>query len=183
MGERVIIRHCDGYDDIERINRIVDEGMKSFDLRPSGQVLVKPNTVFAHRRYGRHAYTHPAVLEGIFRSLRRYNDIGPLLLGERTAVTVPTRYAFREAGYASARVDVAVQQLDMLVTPGLLERWFALEGGGERPTYAQHLLSLLELDELALYRGLLERAWLNQPAPWQSHTAFLVAEYGVEHAR
>jgi hypothetical protein len=80
-------------------------------------------------------------------------------------------------------VDVAAQQLDILVTPALLERWFAVQGEGERPTYAQHLLNLLEPDELARYRGLLERTWLNQPAPWQSHTAFLVAENGVEHAR
>jgi putative ATPase len=88
--------------------------------------------------------------------------------------------AFREAGYASVRVDVAAQQLDMLVTPALLERWFAIEGDGERPTYAQHLLSLLQLDELARYRGLLERTWLNQPAPWQLHTAFIVAEH-IKH--
>jgi putative ATPase len=87
--------------------------------------------------------------------------------------------AFREAGFQSIQVDVAAQQLDMLVTPALLERWFALEGDSERPTYAQHLLRLLEPNELARYRGLLERTWLNQPAPWQSHTVFLVAEHAA----
>lgn len=99
MSEKVIIRRCDGYDDIEKIDRIIHEGLRAFGLKPAGQVLVKPNTVFAHRRYGRYPYTQPAVIEGLFRTLRRYNDVGPLLLGERTAVTVPTRYAFREAGY------------------------------------------------------------------------------------
>ncbi len=99
MSEKVIIRRCDGYEDISRIEGIIREGMEALGAKPHGRVLVKPNVVFAHRRYGRHAYTNPAVVEAMFKVLRTAAGIDEVILGERCAVTVPTRYLFRECGY------------------------------------------------------------------------------------
>jgi putative ATPase len=87
--------------------------------------------------------------------------------------------AFREAGFEPVLMDVATQHTEMLITPSLLERWFSHESTGGRPSYAQHLSRQpggLNPNELATYRGLLERTWLNQPVQWQMRTAFLIAE-------
>ena len=99
MAEKVIVRRLDDYEDIDKIEGMIREGMQELDAKPAGRVLVKPNVVFAHRRYGREAYTDPAVLEALFRNLKNDSKIESVTLGERCAVTVPTRYLFRENGY------------------------------------------------------------------------------------
>ncbi len=103
MRERVIIRRCDDYDDLDRIQALIREGMEALGAKPWGRVLVKPNVVFAHKRYARFAYTSPAVLEPLFRELNTRSPVGSISLGERSAVTIPTRYLFHIAGY----VDMA----------------------------------------------------------------------------
>ena len=99
MKETVIIRRCESYSDPDRIRTIVREGIEKLGVRPRGRVLVKPNVVFAHRRYATHSYTHPSVLEGIFGAVREADGVDSIALGERCAVTVPTRQAFADAGY------------------------------------------------------------------------------------
>ena len=62
----------------------------------------------------------------------------------------------------------------MLITPALIERWFAMEESGERPTYAQHLLDHLSREEIEHYRALVVRDLRGQAVPWRSVTAYLV---------
>jgi len=99
MKEKVIIRKCDSYEDVSKIEGIIREGMEALNIKPHGKVLMKPNVVFAHRRYATHTYTDRAVLEAMFRILQNRPEIKSLTLGERCAVTIPTRYLFHENGY------------------------------------------------------------------------------------
>ncbi|EYF03487.1 DUF362 domain-containing protein [Chondromyces apiculatus] len=96
---RVIIRRCPTYD-VERIRRIVREGMEEMDLRPRGRTLIKPNTV-ASGQFFPHAYTRPEFLEGVVKALRDRDDgqVTELAVGERCGITIPTRMAFEGAGY------------------------------------------------------------------------------------
>jgi uncharacterized protein (DUF362 family) len=97
----VILRHCDSYDS-ERIRTIVREGMEELNLRPRGRTLVKPNLVIAHEMFA-HAYTRPEFMDGVLGALRDREEPGELeelAVGERCGITMPTRMAFSEAGYA-----------------------------------------------------------------------------------
>ena len=96
---RVIIRHCDSYDPA-RIRTIVREGLDELGLRPFGRTLVKPNVVSSGPLFP-HAYTRPEFTEGVLRALRDRDDgqVEELAVGERCGITIPTREAFRGAGY------------------------------------------------------------------------------------
>ncbi len=95
---KVIIRHCDTYDP-ERIREIVREGLEELDLEPSGRTLVKPNVVASGENFP-HAYTRPEFVEGVTSALRDRDDgMSELAVGERCGITMPTRYAFKHAGY------------------------------------------------------------------------------------
>ncbi|MBI4575854.1 MAG: DUF362 domain-containing protein [Planctomycetes bacterium] len=98
---RVIIRHCPTYDP-DRIRAIVREGLEELDLRPRGRVLVKPNIVIAHRQMFPHAYTRPEFIDGVLGALRDREEPGTveeLAVGERCGITIPTRMAWKQAGY------------------------------------------------------------------------------------
>ncbi|NOZ28125.1 MAG: DUF362 domain-containing protein [Chloroflexi bacterium] len=96
---KVILRHCDTYDPA-RIARIIGEGMDELGIRPYGRTLVKPNVVMAHRRFFAHAFTRPEFLDGLLTALRERGErISELCVGERSGITVPTRYTFAMAGY------------------------------------------------------------------------------------
>ena len=94
---KVIIRRCPDYDDLERIRGIIAEGIEELDARPQGKVLLKYNLVFAHKRFGRHAYTNPRVLEALIDVLASRPEVEKVILGERTGLYVPTRYHFIQA--------------------------------------------------------------------------------------
>lgn len=96
---RVILRHCNTYD-VERIRKIVREGMEELGLRPHGRTLVKPNVVASGDTFP-HAYTRPEFVEGVLRALQDRDDgeVTELAVGERCGITVPTRAAFEGAGY------------------------------------------------------------------------------------
>ncbi len=83
--------------------------------------------------------------------------------------------AFRATGLLEVSLTVEIQATEMLITPALLERWFALASEGARPTYARHLLRHLTPPELEQWRSALERLCLNKTVTWHSQTAFLVA--------
>ena len=93
--------HCDDYD-AGRIRRIVGSAMKELGLRPTGRTLVKPNLVCAGEPFA-HAYTRPEVVEGVLGALKDNESsdsrMTELAVGERCAITIPTRFVFREAGY------------------------------------------------------------------------------------
>ena len=102
MKPTVILRACPDYD-AERIRGIVRDGLDRMDLTPSGRTLVKPNAV-ASGKFFPHAYTRPEFLEGVLNALAdRARDQGArlrsLTLGERCGITMPTRFAFSQAGY------------------------------------------------------------------------------------
>jgi uncharacterized protein (DUF362 family) len=99
QGARVIIRHCESYD-VETIRKIVREGMEELGLRPHGRTLLKPNVVAAGELF-EHAHTRVEFTEGVLRALQDRNDgaMTELAVGERCAITIPTRFAFKEAKY------------------------------------------------------------------------------------
>ena len=95
----VIIRHCPDYD-VDRIERIVGEGLDALNLKPFGRTLVKPNCVASGEHFP-NAHTRPEFLEGVFKALksRAGSDVKEIALGERCGITIPTRFAFKEAKY------------------------------------------------------------------------------------
>jgi uncharacterized protein (DUF362 family) len=95
----VILRSCTKYD-VDAIQRIVLGGLDHLGLRPFGRTLVKPNVVASGARFP-HAYTRPEFIEGVVRALRERAkpDLTELAVGERCGITMPTRFAFSEAGY------------------------------------------------------------------------------------
>ncbi len=95
---KVILRHCDAYD-VERIRAIVREGLETLDLKPHGRTLLKPNVVASGEHFP-HAYTRPEFVEGVLLALKdRDGGMEELAVGERCGITMPTRFAYENAGY------------------------------------------------------------------------------------
>lgn len=122
---RVLIRHCPDYDS-DRIRHLVRDGLDRFGLQPRGRCLVKPNAV-ASGRFFPHAYTRPEFLRGVLQALRDRapEDGTELALGERCGITMPTRFAFDQAGYYRQLKDL----------PGLRFRHFDEEVQVPIPLY------------------------------------------------
>jgi uncharacterized protein (DUF362 family) len=97
---RVIIRHCAEYAP-ERIRRIVREALEELGLTPHGRTLVKPNLVAAGPLFP-HAHTRAEFGEGVLRALQDAGGeaITELAVGERCGITIPTRSAFAQSGFA-----------------------------------------------------------------------------------
>lgn len=95
----VILRRCPTYD-ADRIQHLVEEALDRLDLHPHGRTLVKPNVVASGSNFP-NAYTRPEFVEGVLRGLRSRasNRLEELAVGERCGITMPTRYAFAQAGY------------------------------------------------------------------------------------
>jgi uncharacterized protein (DUF362 family) len=98
---QVFLFQCDAYDP-PRIRSIVRGAMETMNIRPSGRTLVKPNLVCAGEPFA-HAYTRPEIVEGVLGALQDREDktrpMTELAVGERCAITIPTRFVFKEAGY------------------------------------------------------------------------------------
>ncbi len=96
---RVIIRDCRTYD-VEKIRRIIREGLEELGLEPSGRTLVKPNCVASGDMFT-NAFTRPEFLEGVLLGLkdRDRGKVTEMAVGERCGITIPTRLAFEGAGY------------------------------------------------------------------------------------
>ncbi len=98
---RVFLFHCEAYE-VEAIRKLVGGAMAALDLRPHGRTLVKPNLVAAGELFA-HAYTRPEIVEGVLGALRdresRDDPMSELAVGERCAITIPTRFAYEEASY------------------------------------------------------------------------------------
>ncbi len=95
----VILRDCQAYD-ATVIQGLVRDGLDRLGLRPFGRTLVKPNVVAAGARFP-HAFTRPEFIEGVVRALqeRARPDLEEIAVGERSGITMPTRFTFAEAGY------------------------------------------------------------------------------------
>jgi uncharacterized protein (DUF362 family) len=95
----VILRDCRSYD-AERIRLIVRDALERLGLEPFGRTLLKPNVVASGPRFP-HAYTRPEFVEGVVRAIqdRDRGRMRSLEIGERCGITMPTRFAFGQAGY------------------------------------------------------------------------------------
>jgi len=94
----VILREVVGYD-YNKIREVIAAGMAELEQKPHGRVFVKPNVIFAHKRYATKGYTNRVFLRALLEELSSRAEVDKITLGEHCAVTVPTRYAFSEAGY------------------------------------------------------------------------------------
>ncbi|GEM_PF-2977974 len=48
--EKVVVRRCETYDK-DFIKSMIREGMEELGFKPTGKAIIKPNTVYAHKRY------------------------------------------------------------------------------------------------------------------------------------
>ncbi|MCB2187069.1 MAG: DUF362 domain-containing protein [Deltaproteobacteria bacterium] len=114
MKHKVIIRRCDHYDP-QAIRAIVAQGLAELGVEPKGKILVKPNVVLAEPRIFPHAFTRAEFLEGVLLALGdRGVNLGQVAVGERSGITVPTRFCIKNAGYLPAleRLGVAMRYFD-----------------------------------------------------------------------
>ena len=96
---KVLIRRCAEYD-AQKIKGIIEEGMEELGVFPSGNVLIKPNVVISHPEVFPYAFTRKEFLEGVIMAVKgRDRGIEKLSVGERSGITIPTRYNFKNAGY------------------------------------------------------------------------------------
>ena len=95
----VIIRDCPDYT-VERIRRLARDGLELLNLRPHGRTLVKPNVVASGANFP-HAFTRSEFTEGVLRALKDRDEgqMTELAVGERCGITMPTRFAYRNADY------------------------------------------------------------------------------------
>ncbi|MCP4666499.1 MAG: DUF362 domain-containing protein [Deltaproteobacteria bacterium] len=96
---KVLIMRCQEYD-AGKIAGIVKEGMEELGVTPSGRILLKPNVVIAHPEFFPHAFTRKEFLDGVISATKaRAEDVREISVGERSGITIPTRYDFKMAGY------------------------------------------------------------------------------------
>lgn len=100
MKHPVYIWNVKGYD-VERIREVVGRSMDEMRLRVGRRVLVKPNTVLSHPELFRHAFTRSEFLDGVLGAIskRVSGETMEIAVGERCGITIPTRFAFHNAGY------------------------------------------------------------------------------------
>jgi uncharacterized protein (DUF362 family) len=69
-------------------------------VRPTGRTLVKPNLVSSGELFA-HAWTRAEFTEGVLLALRDRADgrMTELAVGERSGITIPTRFGYANAGY------------------------------------------------------------------------------------
>ena len=97
--QRVLIMRCDEYDS-DKISGIVREGMKELGAKPSGKILLKPNVVIAHPEVFPYAFTRKEFLDGAISATKAQAEgVKEISVGERSGITVPTRFNFKKAGY------------------------------------------------------------------------------------
>ena len=96
---KVLIMRCDSYD-AEIIGGILKEGMEELNVEPTGKVLLKPNVVIAHPEVFPHAFTRKEFLDGAISATKeKSKNVSEIAVGERSGITIPTRWAFKNAGY------------------------------------------------------------------------------------
>ncbi len=67
------------------------------------------------------------------------------------------------------------ERVDRRISQAELDRWFATQGTGGRPSYAEHLLSAVSPAELDQISALYRRQLKDRTVPWESTTLYLVA--------
>ena len=107
LSDTVFIKRCEDYDR-ERLKGIVAEGMAHFDYHPRGNVMVKPNVVFAYNTdvFGNMAYTATPLVGASLVALSKSPGVKRIDMGENCAVGFPTRLCYKSAGYYDEMVRV-----------------------------------------------------------------------------
>ena len=96
----------------EEIRGHVNFALDQLDLTPWGRTLIKPNVVASGSRFP-HAFTRSEFTEGVALALKdrrarveqsseQISHLAPMhewAIGERCGITMPTRFAYRGAGY------------------------------------------------------------------------------------
>jgi uncharacterized protein (DUF362 family) len=74
--------------------------MQELGITPRGRVLLKPNVVLAHPQVFPNAYTRSEFLDGVVAAVKsRAEAVKEIAVGERSGITIPTRFNFKNAGY------------------------------------------------------------------------------------
>jgi putative ATPase len=101
--------------------------------------------------------------------------------------TTDLQAIFEAAGLIQIEITVETLTSELTVGADQIERWFALNSAGQRPTLAQYMLgnlppatgtsidARLNRDELAELKSLFERQLLGRVVTWPSSHAFLLA--------
>ncbi|MCK5372482.1 MAG: DUF362 domain-containing protein [Cyclobacteriaceae bacterium] len=96
---KVLLRRCDKYDP-DQIANIVKEGMEELGIKPFGKILMKPNAVIAHKEIFPYAFTRKEFLDGVIIAIKKQaENVTEIAVGERSGLSIPTRFAFIQAGY------------------------------------------------------------------------------------
>jgi uncharacterized protein (DUF362 family) len=98
---KVLLMRCASYNR-DKISGIIKEGMQELEVKPFGRIMLKPNVVMAHKEYFPHAFTRSEFLDGTLDATKQQSEnIQELAVGERSGITIPTRFNFKNAHYPS----------------------------------------------------------------------------------
>lgn len=97
--------------DPRRICDVVVDSLLQMKLQPRGEVLLKPNLVASGRHFP-HAHTRAEVIEGIAAAVLKTSPSSSITVGERSGITIPTRFAFQGAGF-----DALADRFPMRLAP------------------------------------------------------------------
>ena len=86
------------------------------------------------------------------------------------------RSALEAAGLAGITIEEEAQQAEMLVSTATFDRWFALDPDRERPSYGQHLLGWITMDELAEVKAVFQYQLAGQTVSWRTQIGFGVGQ-------
>jgi putative ATPase len=84
------------------------------------------------------------------------------------------------AGFEGIVVEEESEESQVLISPAAVERWFSEEQDRERPSYAQHLLGRVTVEELAEVRALFQRQLAGQEAAWRTRIASIAGSWAGE---
>ncbi|MBF0230274.1 MAG: DUF362 domain-containing protein [Desulfamplus sp.] len=100
LKNTVFIKCCETYDR-DVLKKIIADGMTALNYKPAGNVMVKPNVVFAYNTdtYGNMAYTATSLVGASLETLAKSSGVNRVEMGENTAIGFPTRLCYKNAGY------------------------------------------------------------------------------------
>ncbi|MFH1434792.1 MAG: DUF362 domain-containing protein [Pseudomonadota bacterium] len=106
----VLLRRVETYDPAG-LRKVVEEGFDLLEKSPRGRVLIKPNVVFANRRFSNHAYTHPDLVAAVAGRVK-VPGVTDIAIGESGGFAVPGRMLFKESGYYEMGAACGVPVVD-----------------------------------------------------------------------
>ena len=113
---KVLIKRCEKYD-AEKINEIIRDGMKEFNLEPAGKIFIKPNVVFAdydEKIFPGNAYTNKEFLKGLLLALKMRPVVEKISIGENCGIGIPNRLFYHWSGYYKLIKDLKADEFSPL---------------------------------------------------------------------